>query len=142
MERIISTVIGELKKAGLDAIQGYDGNDLPILNKPLCAVSMAEAVYFPLCADNVLTETYVSCSTGLLAESMLLIDVYDDYRHGDGPCVSAATLAASVCSSLTSSFTCGRIQLGCVHFQADYDCFCCNIKIPIRVFLVRMDENL
>ena len=141
MERIVSTVIEALQQGGLDAIRGYSGNDLPILDRPLCAVSMAEAVYFPLCADNIITETLTSRSTGLSAESMLLIDVYDDYRHGDGPCVSTAILASSICSSLTDSFTCGKIQLGCVHYHADYDCFCCNIKIPIRVFLARMDYD-
>ena len=142
MERIINTVIEELKSGGLDAIRGYDGSELPILARPLCAVSMADAVYFPLCADNIITKNLSSCSTGLMAESILLIDVYDDYRHGDGPCVSAAILAASICSSLTSTFTCGKIQLGCVHYHADYDCFCCNIRIPIRVFLARMDRDL
>lgn len=139
MERIISTVIAELKNQGLDAIRGYDGSELPILEEPLCAVSMADAVYFPLCADSVITESAALRSTGLMAETVLLIDVYDDYRHGDGPCVSAAILAASICSRLSDSFTCGKIKLGCVHYKADYDCFCCNIKIPVRVYIARQD---
>ena len=140
MERIISTVIAALQDEGLNAIRGYDGSELPILEEPLCAVSMADAVYFPLCADSVITESASFRTTGLMAESVLLIDLYDDYRHGDSPCVSAAILAASICSRLHDSFTCGKIQLGCVHYKADYDCFCCNIKIPIRVYMARKDQ--
>ena len=139
MERIITTVLQALQEGGIDAIRGYSGNELPTLKKPLCAVSMSDAVYSPLCADNVITESLVKRSAGLLADAKLLIECYDDYRHGDKACVETAIKAASICSSLTDSFTCGKIQLGYVHYEEDYDCFCCNVKIPVRVLIARLD---
>lgn len=140
MERIVSTVIQKLQDAGLNAIRGYDGSQLPILNAPLCAVSIADAAYHPLCADSVITEDSLFRSAGLLAETNLLIEIYDNYRHGDQACVEAAIQAASVCSSLSGDFTCSKIQLGCVHYKADYDCFCCTVKIPVRVYIARLDS--
>lgn len=140
MERIVNTVLQELDTAGVRAIRGYDGSQLPVLNAPLAAVSIADAVYFPVCADSLISENILYRSTGLRAEATLLIQIYDDYRHGDQACVETAIQAASICSSLTGSFTCGKIQLSCVHYEADYDCFCCNVRIPVRVYIARRDQ--
>ena len=142
MERIINTVLQALEDHGIHAIRGYSGNELPTLKNPLCAVSMADAVYTPICADNIITETVAQRSTGLLAEAKLLLECYDDYRHGDQACVETAIRAAGICSSLTDSFTCGEMELGYVHYEEDYDCFCCNVKIPVRVLIARLDQLL
>ncbi len=140
MERIVSTVMQRLTAAGIHTIRGYDGSRLPILDAPMAAVSIADATYRPISADSVITENayYVAC--GLRAEAKLLIEVYDDYRHGDQACVETAIQAASICASLSETFTCGEIQLGCVHYEPDYDCFCCSISVPVGVFIARRDQ--
>lgn len=137
MERIVSRIISELEAQGLHAIRGYDGSLLPILDAPMVAVSIADVRYFPLCAGSYISEDESSCTSGLRVEAQFLLDVYDDYRHGDRACVEAATLAASVCSALSGDFTCGNIQLGCVHYVEDYDCFRCSLSVPVHVFIAR-----
>lgn len=140
MERIVSTVIEQLTAAGIHTIRGYDGSQLPILDSPMAAVSIADAVYRPISADSVITENAYYIASGLRAEAKLLIEVYDDFRHGDQACVEAATLAASICGSLSGEFTCGKIQIGCVHYEPDYDCFCCSVSVPVGVFIARSEQ--
>lgn len=135
MERIVDSVIQALENSGLHAARGYSGKQLPILDSPMVSVSLADVRFSPLCADNLISQNAATTATGLLATANLLLEVYDDYRNGDRACVQTASAAACICSSLYDTFTCNQIQMSCVHYEPDFDCFLCSIKIPVSFFV-------
>lgn len=141
MERIVSSVIDALEEAGLHAIRGYSGNRLPILDSPMVSVSLADIRYTPLCADSLISQNAAATAIGLAATANLLLEVYDDYRHGDLACVQAASTAACVCSAMHDLFTCGQILLSCVHYEPDYDCFLCSVKVPISLYVAACNPS-
>ncbi|MBQ3216603.1 MAG: hypothetical protein IJB35_02170 [Oscillospiraceae bacterium] len=135
MERIVNSVTHALEDAGLHVVRGYSGRQLPVLDSPIVSVSLADIHYTPLCADGLISQDAATKAIGLYATANLLLEVYDDYRHGDLACVQTASSAACICSAMHDIFTCGHILLSCVHYEPDYDCFLCSVKIPISLYV-------
>lgn len=135
MERIVTLVIDSLNAAGLHAVHGYHGQELPLLDSPMVAVSLADTCAYPLCADGVIVQDAQQTMSGLRLSAELLLEVYNDYRKGGPPCSETAIAACNICSSLSEDFTCGTIRIGSLSYEADYDCFCCKAYLPVEVYM-------
>lgn len=139
MEQIVSAALELLTSAGIHAIHGFDGRDFPVLDAPMVAVSMENVTYRPICAGNLLGQRAGRRALGFLAEGTMLLEVYDDFRHGVQSCTEVAAQAAGLCTELPEVSIRDGIQVAQVRYEPDYDCFCCKVSANVRVIAARVE---
>ncbi len=141
MEQIVSAALEMLTSAGIHAIHGFDGRDFPVLDAPMVAVRMENVSYQPICAGNLLCQRAGKRAVGFLAEGTMLLEVYDDYRHGVQSCTEIAQQTASLCTQIPQVSIRDGIQMQQVRYEPDYDCFCCKVIAKLRVLTARVEST-